>query len=100
MKLYTVEFFNSDTIGFFSNKKKAMSFLRHSLKYEGETEGCLSVFEIPFGRKYNINVSGWTRSNDKLFQYLRHLIIEYIDERMDGIPPEPILILSRSDIRR
>lgn len=98
MKLYQVTFFNSDYVGYFTNKKKAISFLRGCLKWDGEDEGYIFPFDLPFVGRTVIEVSGF--DSNKLIKHLNQLTTEYIDERMDGIPPEPILTLAREDIRR
>lgn len=79
MKLYIIES-SSNTLGFFSNKKEAMSFLRYLLKNKGETETRLTGFKIPVAF-YPKNIIGWAGrvSND-----VRQMAIEYIIERLDG----------------
>lgn len=79
MKLYTVES-SSNTLGFFSNKKEAMSFLRYLLKNEGETEARLTGFEIPVAF-YPKNIIGWT---GRVSRDVRQMVIEYIVERLDA----------------
>lgn len=93
MKIYTVEFIESDCVGFFSNKKKAIAFLREALKRNGETLGMIFPREVA-AKKEKIAAISWGRKNEGEFvRYLKDLIDD------DYYNAESILTLDREDIR-